>query len=221
MLSRNDFEYQVTPMQREDVPATVEVHRRVFPDYFLTHMGREFLELFYAHLITGPGYGFVARHNGQIFGFSAGTAAPEQFYQGFYRQNFPALFRIVIVRLLMDPYIRRSIWRRASHLRHVGRAMLRSRLAKRDPAQTITGAEPKSHGAVHLLSIGVADDFRGQGVAEALAERFCRAAEEEGKDLVRLSVLPGNARAVRFYKRTGWQLVQESDTSLVFSRSLK
>ena len=221
MLSSSHFEYQITQMRPEDVPPMVRLHRHIFPDYFLTHLGQEFLELFYNHLIPRPGYSFVARCNGQIIGFVTGTADPDQFYHGFYKHNFLSLARIVLVRMFLDPHVRSSIWGRLFHLRYAGRALLRSRPPQNNgSAQPIAEAAPTPHGIAHLLSIGVADDFRGQGVAESLSDRFCREAKEDGRRLVLLSVLAENARAIRFYTRTGWQLVEEGGSSLVFSRSL-
>jgi ribosomal protein S18 acetylase RimI-like enzyme len=214
----------------------VRLHRHIFSDYFLTHMGQEFLELFYNHLILRPGYCFVARHNGQIIGFVAGTAEPDQFYPRFYQQNFLNLARIVIARTLTEPHIRRSIWRRLFHLRSAGKALLRWRVAGGGSALRQSSIEHQVSSVkespaldtrysilnpiVHLLSIGVANDFRGQGVAEALSDRFCKAVAEDGGRTVLLSVLAENSRAIHFYTRTGWQLVEAGQSSLEFSRSL-
>jgi ribosomal protein S18 acetylase RimI-like enzyme len=221
MFSRSNFAYQITQLQPQDVPATVRLHRQVFLDYFLTHMGQEFLELFYHDLIPRPGYSFLAKHNGQVIGFVAGTIELDQFYRRFYQQHFLSLARIVIVRTITDPYIRRTIWQRRFHLRNAGKALLRWRPVQQSEfAQPTAVAAPIPNRTAHLLSIGVANDFRGQGIAEALSDHFCQAVAEDGVDKVLLSVLAGNSRAIHFYTKTGWRLVEKGHSSLEFSRSL-
>jgi ribosomal protein S18 acetylase RimI-like enzyme len=163
----------------------------------------------------------VARHHGQIIGFVAGTAELDQFYHRFYQQNFSRLARIVVSRTFTDAHIRRSIWQRRFHLRFAGRALLRLRsLQSSESVQPGAETGPPPDKIAHLLSIGVANDFRGQGVAEALSDCFCNAVAEDGRRIVLLSVLTGNSRAIRFYKKAGWQLVHEGQSSLEFSRSL-
>jgi ribosomal protein S18 acetylase RimI-like enzyme len=87
-------------------------------------------------------------------------------------------------------------------------------------AQSTAGTTATPDKIAHLMSIGVANDFRGRGVAEALSDHFCQAVAADGRHVVFLSVLAENSRAIHFYKRTGWQLVEEGESSLVFSRSL-
>src|SRR5687767_14105992 len=54
-----------------------------------------------------------------------------------------------------------------------------------------------------LDTIVVTADARGTGIGEALARRTLDAMRERGAQSVKLSVVPGNDDAVRFYERLG------------------
>ncbi|MBN1179311.1 MAG: hypothetical protein JXD18_08875 [Anaerolineae bacterium] len=51
---------QIEDIATEHLPGVAALHRRVFPDYFLTHLGQDFLERFYGEFVARPGnYGLV------------------------------------------------------------------------------------------------------------------------------------------------------------------
>ena len=62
---------------------------------------------------------------------------------------------------------------------------------------------------VELISMWVAPEARGTGVAEALIEAVSEWARRLGAVAVRLSVRQANERAIRLYQRTGFVLVDE------------
>jgi len=55
-----------------------------------------------------------------------------------------------------------------------------------------------------LDQVYVAPEFRGQGIADAVLRAGERAVAEAGHREAWLAVVPGNARARRFYERNGW-----------------
>ena len=55
-----------------------------------------------------------------------------------------------------------------------------------------------------LDQVYVADEFRGQGVADLVLRAGERAVVSAGHSQAWLAVVPGNARARRFYERNGW-----------------
>ena len=80
--------------------------------------------------------------------------------------------------------------------------------------------DPDAWPPAQLLSIGVAAPYRGRGIAEGLTQRFCDRLVADGVDAVGLSVLSGNAGAITFYERSGWQLRTADASSMSFWRPL-
>ncbi|HET7295418.1 MAG TPA: GNAT family N-acetyltransferase [Vicinamibacteria bacterium] len=107
-------------------------------------------------------------------------------------------------------------WRDA-HLGHVPEALMphrrpgdfRERMKPRVSLTTVavSGARPVGFVTVHgdeVEQLYVSAEARGQGVADALL-RHAEQAIAARFPLAWLAVVPGNARARRFYERNGWR----------------
>lgn len=192
----------------------VSLHQQLFPDYFLTHLGPTFLELFYAQFAgRGPDLGFIGEVVGSPVGFVVGTVDPVNVYRSFYRRHLLRLAPIVVARVLRDRQVRSLL---APRLRHV--AVAASSILRRSPSRAAPqAASPRT---ARLLSIGVLADHRGQGIAEALATQFCASCAEAGVHRVGLSVQTENGRAIAFYEKTGWLRGGASRTGIEFVREV-
>lgn len=207
---------QIRALALEDVVQVARLHGRVFPDYFLSHLGPRFLERFYGMFVDQPGhYGIVAVTPEQVVGFVVGTGNATALYRRFYRRHMLALIPIVAGRLLADGYIRRHIAARASH---IGRA-LRALVQRSDPAPTVpSSSQADGSPAARLLSIGVAPECRGRGVAERMVVAFCERMRHDGIHTVGLTVRRDNARAIAFYRKSGWIEEAGGEATLRFFR---
>lgn len=203
---------QIDQLTHKDVTPVAVLHRRVFPDYFLTHLGQEFLERFYGEFVDQPGsYAVTATSDGTHIGFVVGTSAGAAFYRGFYRHHLLPLAGILIWRFLRNPYVRRNITARIPHLRLVLTSLFRL---------STSGEESKScNASARLLSIGIAPEAQGRGIGEELLDRFLQILREHGIKSVDLSVRADNARAIGFYRKTGWHQERASDSTVYFNRS--
>ena len=200
-------------MQIDDLPAAAELHREVFQDYFLGHMGQRFLELLYSEFVSKSGtYAIVAESNGRLVGTVIGAVDLDPVFSEFYRGHFLALGWQVLIRFVRDGYIRRHI---ASRLPNAVSA-LRSRFGLGKPSEPIVVVWPRPQ----LLSIGVSRSERGTGVASELITRFCARMADDGVDAVGLSVRTDNPRAIAFYERMGWTRGENSGGSATFHRRL-
>lgn len=197
-----------------DVPGAARLHREVFADYFLGHMGQQFLEVFYREFVGRPGnHGVVAIVDGQVAGAVIGSSDLARFYAGLYRRHFAVLGIRFAVRVARDGYIRRHM---AARLPHVATAV-RSRLGLGRSLPPSSSEEPPAQ----LLSIGVADRRRGLGIADELTRRFCDLLADEGVGAVGLTVFNENTGAIAFYERTGWRRRPAGPVSTAFVRVLR
>ncbi len=95
---------QVRRIQGEDLPGIASLHRQVFPDYFLTHLGQGFLQRFYREFVDRPGnYGCVAIHDGRPIGVVVGTTDADTFYSQFYSRNLVATILDFLKRFSVRP----------------------------------------------------------------------------------------------------------------------
>ena len=70
------------------------------------------------------------------------------------------------------------------------------------------------------LSMAVRPDRRGLGIGTALLERLCAAARERGFGRISLSVDVRN-RALRLYRRLGFEVVAEADLAYTMVKDLR
>ena len=199
-----------------DVNAVADLHILTFPGYFLSHLGRRFLRLFYAFfLVNEASHCIVAANGDKVIGFVAGTSNGIQHYTGFYRRKFVQIAFIVGARFLQDPVVRREIVRRADHLRFAAAALLRP-----GPRPLAMPEKESDQTPARLLSIAVHPDYRGKGVAERLTDflisRVCR----DGMSRVGLTVKQDNTRAIAFYKKDKWIVERTTSEPVRFYRDV-
>jgi ribosomal protein S18 acetylase RimI-like enzyme len=208
----------VREIESKDMPGAARLHRAVFPEYFLTHMGQGFVERFYSEFVDRNGnYGYVAICGKELVGSVIGTLDYQKCFNRFYRRHFPRLALTLVGRLIVDPYIRRHLASRMAHVRQA----LRSVAARRQQVSVAAELPAADQSPAHLLSIGVHPYQRGSGLAEQLVDRYCDALWEDGWERVSLSVRPENARAIAFYEKTGWQRIGSSPSVLQYSRATR
>jgi ribosomal protein S18 acetylase RimI-like enzyme len=70
------------------------------------------------------------------------------------------------------------------------------------------------------LHVDLLPQLQGQGLGRSLLERFMAAAASNGATGVHLGVSTGNDRAIGFYARLGFHLVEHTDDALVLGRRL-
>src|SRR5207249_1846065 len=183
---------EVRTMVAGDVAAVASLHRRVFSDYFLAHLGDRFVRRYYREFVDRSGnFGFVATNADTLIGFVVGTVDSAALYRRFYRRNFWRLATIALRRFLADPFVRRNVVARMSH---IGCA-LRSVFVPTAGETRVRPAAGRSSVPARLLSIGLAPECRGRGVADELVRHFCERLSQEGFDSVGLSVRVDNAGA--------------------------
>lgn len=202
---------RVRKLRRSDLDAVADVHVVAFPDSALSLLGVAFVRRYYEWQVDGPHdlVAIVAEDSDRRivgFVFAGSFQAP---LGGFLRRNKRAL----AVHLLTHPEIL-ARHRVRARVRVGGRVLVRqlgsrpSRTSKATEQPHRTERATKDFG---ILSVAVFPAMQGTGVAALLMGHAEAAAHARGAQLIRLSVDPGNARAIRFYEREGW-MHQDTDS---------
>ena len=183
------------PMTRRleagDLGAVARVHRAAFADTPLTLLGEEAVRRYYVWLLMGPHdvTALGAFVDGRCAGFSFGGVFRGAM-TGFVKKNRAYLG----MRILMHPWL----LARAPFRARLGQGL---RLLSRKKRPVAKVQPVPSFG---ILSIAVDPHWQGSGVATTLMRENELAARGLGFHQMHLTVHPSNARAVRFYEKSGW-----------------
>lgn len=170
----------------DDISEVAKLHVRAFPGFFLTSLGLPFLEELYAGFLSHKtGIFVVAKDEGRIVGFAAGTSASEVFFPDLRRRRRLAFVLKAIPSILRNPL---PVCRKLLYaVRYRGEA----------PAEKTSGAL--------LSSIGVASMHQGSGLAAALVSAFEEKASAHGASFVYLTTdVEQNDRVNAFYRKNGY-----------------
>jgi ribosomal protein S18 acetylase RimI-like enzyme len=74
--------------------------------------------------------------------------------------------------------------------------------------------------ALHIHLLIIFPQYQGRQLGSAVMDRLYREAEREGKSRVTLSSFTDNQRAVRFYLRLGYKVVEGDEVFVSLSRSV-
>ena len=178
----------IRPATEKDIEQIVSVHVRAFEGFFLTLMGRAFLdELYRSFIVEEDGTCIVAETRDRIVGFAAGTLHPERFFRKLKRKRWHIFLLRSLGSVLRRPF-------------RVTRKLI--------GALSYKGDQPLSHTDAALLSsIAVDPDFSGEGFGQSLLNAFCDKARNGGIDYVYLTTdRDNNERTIRLYEKFGFEL---------------
>lgn len=203
----------IGPLTLADLGAVVRIHQAAFPDSAMTHLGPRVVERYYRWQFIGDhpapfATGF--RRDGVLVGYLFGGLRRDA-VSGYARRFLPTIVWGALthpggVRRLAGPKVGQVV-----------RLMFRRRPAV-SVGQSVSGwvvanAAGSAKPSFGVLSIAVAPAAQGSGAATALVAAAEARARDLGLDQLHLTVDPGNARAVRFYEREGWERVADSGAS--------
>jgi colanic acid biosynthesis glycosyl transferase WcaI len=187
-------DFRIVPLQRRHVPEVAALHRRSFPQFFLSELGEGFLREFYGGFLHDPSAvtAVALDVTGAVQGAVVGTTEPEGF------------FRRLLQRRLIG-FASRSA---AFTLRHPARA---PRLLR---AVGYRGDAPKGRpGGALLSSICVDPLAQGSGIGRSLVEAWTAEAEHRGATEAFLTTdAEDNVLVNTFYQSLGWTISESYET---------
>lgn len=187
------LEVELRPLTSRDLAAVVRIHMHVFPRYRSTLLGYSYVKAAYRWFTQAPqAFGFTACCGGEVVGFVTGTAG------NYHRSQAKMLWPWLLLALLRRPWL---LWHQ-SMLFALWFRLRNVLLGER--TRSLTESGPPVPMAV-LLSIGVAPQFQGKGIAGGLIAVFEGEAIRRGFRRMRLSVFKENTSAHRAYEKAGWR----------------
>ncbi|WP_420174345.1 GNAT family N-acetyltransferase [Luteococcus sp. OSA5] len=182
-----------TALHAADIDDVVALHRRAFPDFFLSQLGPNFLAQFYKGFLTDPTSVTVVAHgeDGRVLGAVVGTTQPAGFFSRLLKRRLVGFAAASAQAAIQDP---KRIPRLARGILYRGEA-----------GDRVEGAL--------LSSICVDPDTQGSGVGRALIDAWCEAARLRGARHAFLTTDAKNNEATNgFYQSNGWELTKEFST---------
>ena len=175
---RNTF--PIRPAEPRDAPVLARLHADGIDTGFLPRLGVGFLEHLYRQMLDSPeSVVLVAEDDYAPVGFVAGTTNVDALYRAFVRRRGFRAATAASFRLARPSTIRRA-WETYRY----------------DGDHLDTPAE--------LLSMAVADPFRGRGLGKALGIAFLDAMTARGVDRVKVVVGADNEGALAAYRSMGF-----------------
>jgi ribosomal protein S18 acetylase RimI-like enzyme len=176
---------------KQDICGVVNVHIQAFPGFFLTSFGSKFLRLMYHWFLDNPSSVFlVSDQAGSINGFAVGLKIGQRL----------DLAKALSLMLKILPAILMNLFKNPKMIiLRVARTLLRRQGITLFPTPGFL-----------LKSIGVLQSERGNGLARRILAGFENELKIKGEICVYLTTdAVKNDRAVGFYKRAGYQIIQE------------
>ena len=170
-----------------------ELHLQSFPDFFLSSLGKEFLETYYKSCLKDPDcIAFAAMDEyGELKGFILGTKLSKGFHKRVLVQNLYDFISSLIIICIKHP---KSILRLLKNLSKNSR-------------------EEKFNNYSELLSIGVSPDYMRLGIGKRLLKLFENAVLASGNSRIFLTTdSENNDKVVSFYERAGYIIQYKFET---------
>lgn len=177
----------------DDVDAIVEIHLNAFRGFFLTSLGRAFLNFYYTCFIKSrETITMVAEEDNVIYGFSASTKFCRGFNSRLIKSNLLSFGFLSLKLLFIKPS---SLFRLVSNLTKKG--------------ANVNDEEDYAE----LYSIGICRLAQGKGIGKKLLAQLEEEMKNEG--ICRISLTTdyfNNSQAIGFYHSMGYKVLYEFST---------
>jgi len=177
-------------MRESDVSKISLIHTKAFKDFFLTSLGRGFLETYYSACLKHQNtIAFCAEDiEGNIVGFATGSSWAKGYHKSIFLNNMLNFIASLAISILLKPQILVRLFKN-----------LEKNENKNDKGEY-----------AELLSIGVNPDYKGGGVGKELLILFHKEVKSRGGKKVALTTDKLNNDVVlAFYKKSGYTILYD------------
>lgn len=181
--------FGIRALDKRDISYVAQLHIDGIKTGFISSLGSEFVEALYKAVAEDKNsFGFVAEENDRVLGFIAFSKNLNELYK-YVALTRGIRFAFILVRKIFS-------WRNFKKI--IENILYPGRMRKMKLPQT------------ELLSIVVAVEGRGKGVAEQLLERGFYECKKQGIDKVKVLVGAGNEAANKLYQKRGFELISQA-----------
>jgi GNAT superfamily N-acetyltransferase len=199
---------EVRSMAAGDLPAAARLHATLLPHGFFPRLGQRYLRAYYRTFMSSPyGIALVACLADQPVGVLVGTTCNAAHYRWVIHHQGIPLAWLGAMAMLVRPAV--AAWFVRTRLRRYARRLLRLPLRSVPAERDASTGGPAADDIAVLTHVMVSDDVQGQGIGTALAERFAMVAKAAGASRAALVTMSGRAGASTFYKRLGWEHLED------------
>jgi GNAT superfamily N-acetyltransferase len=188
-----------------DLPAAARLHAALLPHGFFPRLGQRFLRAYYRTFMSSPhAIGLVACLADQPVGVLVGSAHNAAHYRWVIQHHGLPLAWLGVMAMIVRPTV--AAWFVRTRLRRYARRLLRLPLRPASTERDAGSGDPTTAVLTHVMVSGHA---QGEGIGTALVERFAVAARTAGASRAMLVTFAGQAGASTFYKRLGWEHLED------------
>lgn len=195
---------EIRKAEISDIEAIVNLHMKIFDDYFLTALGFNLLKRYYTIYFKNEDINLVAVDNqsNEIVGLIIITTNYENRMIQFYKKNLVyLLFTLLIKSLTLNKIVLNGLY---------------ARIYKAFKSKNKEMIEEN----VSLLSIGVDPLYRKKSIAKMMISSCEKILKTRGYKEYGLSVKKNNVVAINSYLKLGFNKIHENGELLWFSKSI-
>jgi ribosomal protein S18 acetylase RimI-like enzyme len=178
---------KIRDLNISDVSKIAEVHEKSFKDFFLTSLGKRFLETYYAASVkddTSIGIGLFDT-DGNLSGFATGTSQSANFHKALLLQNAFLFFRSLLCVSLSRPNVLVRLVKNINKKSNV--------------------IDDKQY--AELLSIAILPNLKGSGYGKVLLEEFEKKVMIRNISKIALTTdFNDNDSVIKFYNKCGYDV---------------
>jgi ribosomal protein S18 acetylase RimI-like enzyme len=181
----------IRPLSPPDAQQVARLHIDGIGTGFISSLGDEFVtKLYRAIAMSEFGFGLVAEYDGQILAFVAFTSDLSGLYKSVLRYGGIGLIWLLLRRTLSLQRIKR-VFQNVFY-----------------PSKTVKQDLPRAE----LLSVVVANEARGRGLATELVKKGLQECARRGIHNVKVLVAADNEPANKLYRRCGFEIASRVDS---------
>lgn len=183
-------------LNKDDASYVAQLHINGISTGFISSLGQEFVAASYEAIVEDENsFGFVAVEDGKVLGFVAFSTNLSKLYKYVILKK-GIKFSFVLAKKMLSFRVLKKVWDNILYPARMGK-------------MNLPDAE--------LLSIVVAPEGRGKGVAKQLVETGIEECRRRGISEVKALVAADNEPANKLYKKCGFELITQMDSHSVLS----
>ena len=196
---------EIKQINKNYLNEVILIHKEAFKDHLNVHLGDLYLKTFFEWFIVNGEINLIVKNENDICGYIVGA---EYGYQKKMNQDIlvKALFSI-----LLSPkvFFLKGFW---------VNVYKRIKVFFLKPPQSKDLISSKR--IISLVGIGIKSKFHGTGVSSKIFDEFELLSKKSDFDVIRLSVYESNIRAIKFYKKKGFEITSKNNNLIIFKKNI-